>query len=91
MFLCSVNRNPNRSPEKSIQILIGTRTNKSESQSKHGQSMSRSITARSVHEVDEYKVHGIMQVYYINRSNVWALYYAKFQTGASIQIFRNQY
>ena len=40
----SVDPIPNRNPDKSIRILIGVRTNQSESQSEQGQSMSRTIT-----------------------------------------------
>ena len=59
MFSWSVHRNPNRSSDKSTQIPIGTLINQSESQSKHGQSISRTITTWPVREVNEHKVDGI--------------------------------
>ena len=65
IFPWSVNRNSNWSPDKSIRIVIGTRTNQLESQSEHGQSMSRTIAARPVYEVNQHKVDGNTQVYYI--------------------------
>ena len=55
MFAWSVNQNLNRSLNKSIQILIGTRTNQSQFQSEYEQIMSRTITSWPVHEVDEPK------------------------------------
>ena len=56
IFHWFVNQNPNRSPDKSIRILIGIRTNQLESQSEHIQLMPRTITARPVHEVNEHKL-----------------------------------
>ena len=59
MFLWSVNRNSSRSSDKSTRIPIEILTNQSESQSEHGQSISRTITAWPVHEVNEHKLDGI--------------------------------
>ena len=54
-------------------FLIGTRINKSESQTKHGQSIFRTITTHPVHEVNEYNIYSITQVYYITHSNTRVL------------------
>ena len=69
MFYWSVNRNPDWTLDKSIRIQIRTKTNQSESQSEHGQSISHTITIQPLHEVNEPKVNDITYVYYIIRSN----------------------
>ena len=54
LFPWSVNRNSIWSSDKSIRILIGIWKNQSE----HEQSMSRTITAHPIHEVNKLQLTG---------------------------------
>ena len=60
VFLRSINWNSNWNLDKSIGIIIGTRTGQSESQSDPGESMSRMIVIRHVHGVNEHIVGDIL-------------------------------
>jgi len=63
MIPWSVNRNPDWNPDKSIGILIGTRTNQSKSQSEPGQSIPHAVTAHGMRAKNYWSHVGLGKIY----------------------------